>query len=54
MNEVQDAIRLNVRELRQDVIRMAGGEALEIRLNGFSAEKTKISTRDAITVISSV
>ena len=48
MNEVQDTIRLNVKDLREDVIRMTGGEALDIKLSGFSVEKTKVSTKDEI------
>ena len=39
MNEVRDIIKKNVRDLREDVLRMAGGETLEIRLTGFSVEK---------------
>ncbi|MBR2214688.1 MAG: AAA family ATPase [Selenomonadaceae bacterium] len=48
MNEVRDIIRHNVEELREDVIRMAGGESLDIELNGFSVEKMEISTKDEI------
>lgn len=48
MNEVQDLIRYNVQDVREDVIRMAGGEILNLRLSGFTAEKTQISTKDEI------
>ncbi len=48
MNEVQDLIRHNVQDVREDVIRMVGGESLSIRLSGFAVEKTQISTRDEI------
>ena len=48
MNEVRDIIRNNVKDLRQDIIRMAGGETLEIELGGFSVEKSEINTRDEI------
>lgn len=48
MNEVRDLIQKNVQDLREDVLRMAGGETLEIRLTGFSVEKTQTSTRDEI------
>ena len=48
MNEVRDIIQRNVRDLREDVLRMAGGESLEIQLSGFSVEKTEVSTRDEI------
>ncbi len=48
MNEVRDIIKKNVRDLREDVLRMAGGETLEIRLTGFSVEKTQVSTREEI------
>ena len=48
MNEIRDIIEKNVLDLREDIIRMAGGEELEIRLKGFSAEKSRISTRDEI------
>lgn len=48
MNEVRDIIRHNVQDLREDVIRMAGGETLDIELTGFSVEKTSVSTRDEI------
>lgn len=48
MNEVSDLIRYNVHDLREDVIRMVGGEALEIDLRGFSIEKSKISTKNEI------
>ena len=37
-----------MRDLREDVLRMAGGETLEIRLTGFSVEKTQVSTREEI------
>ena len=48
MNEVRDIIRHNVLDLREDVVRLVGGETLPIRLTGFSVEKTKISTKDEI------
>ena len=48
MNEVRDIIRHNVKDLREDVIRMAGGETLDIELGGFSVEKTEVNTRDEI------
>ncbi len=48
MNEVRDIIRNNVSEVREDVIRMAGGEEIDIRLSGFAVEKTSVSTRDEI------
>ena len=48
MNEVRDIIRHNVLDLREDIIRMVGGETLGIRLTGFSVEKDRISTRDEI------
>ena len=48
MNEVRDIIRRNVKDLREDVIRMAGGETLDIELGGFSAERTEAGTRDEI------
>lgn len=48
MNEVRDSIRHNVMDLREDVVRMVGGETLPIRMSGFSAEKEKISTKDEI------
>ena len=47
-NEVRDIIKKNGRDLREDVLRMAGGETLEIRLTGFSVEKTQVSTREEI------
>ena len=46
MNEVRDIIRHNVQDLREDVIRMAGGETLSIELTGFSVEKGNVSSRD--------
>ena len=48
MNEVRDIIRHNVQELREDVIRMVGGETLDIQLSGFDVEKEKVSTKDEI------
>ncbi len=48
MNEVRDIIRHNVMDLREDVIRMTGGETLSIKLTGFCAEKEKITTKDEI------
>ncbi len=48
MNEIRDIIRSNVQDVREDVIRMAGGETLEVELSGFSVEKTEINTRDEI------
>ena len=48
MNEVRDMITKNVQDLREDVIRMVGGETLHIRLTGFSVEKEQVSTRDEI------
>ncbi len=48
MNEVRDIIRHNVQDLREDIIRMVGGETLEISLSGFDAEKARVSTKDEI------
>lgn len=48
MNEVQDTIKNNVKDLRELMIRMSGGETLSIELTGFAAEKTEISTQDEI------
>ncbi len=48
MNEVMDIIRYNAGDIRDDVIRMVGGESLPIRLTGFSAEKEKASGKDEI------
>ena len=48
MNEVRDIIEKNILDLREDVIRMTGGETLEISLSGFSVEKNRVSTRDEI------
>ena len=48
MNEVRDIIQHNVQDLREDVIRMVGGETLDIELSGFSVEKEKVSTKDEI------
>ena len=48
MNEVRDMITRNVQDLREDVIRMAGGETLSVNLSGFSAEKNRVTTRDEI------
>ena len=48
MNEVRDIIRRNVQDLREDVIRMAGGETLSIELSGFSVEKENIFSKDEI------
>ena len=46
--EVRDIIRHNVQALRKDVIRMAGGETLDIQLSGFSAGKEISSDKDEI------
>ena len=48
MNEVRDIIRRNTAEVREDVIRMAGGEGIKVDLNGFSVEKAQVNTRDEI------
>ncbi len=48
MNEVKDIIRHNIQDLREDVIRMVGGETLSIELSGFSVEKEKVSSKDVI------
>ncbi|MBR2215583.1 MAG: AAA family ATPase [Selenomonadaceae bacterium] len=48
MNEVRDIIRHNVEELREDIIRMVGGESLDITLRGFSVEKTAVTTKNEI------
>ena len=48
MNEVRDIIRHNVQDLREDIIRMVGGETLDIKLSGFDVEKEKASTKDEI------
>ena len=48
MNEVRDIIQRNVKDLREDILRMVGGESLDIRLSGFSVEKSRIITRDEI------
>lgn len=48
MNEIRDMIQRNVQDLREDVIRMVGGETLEIKLSGFSVEKKEVTTRDEI------
>ena len=48
MHEVRDIICHNVQDLREDVIRMVGGETLPIRLSGFSVEKDSVSTKDEI------
>lgn len=48
MNEVRDIILNNVEDVREDVIRMAGGESIDIELSGFSVEKTLVNTRDEI------
>ena len=48
MNEVRDILRQNIKDLREDVIRMVGGETLPIKLVGFDAEKDNVSSRDEI------
>lgn len=48
MDEIRDMIRHNVQDLREDIIRMAGGETLTLSLSGFSVEKEKVSTKDEI------
>ncbi|MBQ1491600.1 MAG: AAA family ATPase [Blautia sp.] len=48
MDEVRDILEKNVQELREDIIRMVGGETLPIELTGFGAEKEKVSTKDEI------
>ena len=48
MNEVRDMILRNVEDLREDMIRMTGGETVPVRLTGFSAEKSLISSKDEI------
>ena len=48
MNEVKDILRVNLLDIREDVIRMVGGETLPIKLTGFGAEKARISTKDEI------
>ena len=48
MNEVRDTVMHNVKEVREDVIRMTGGETLNIKLTGFSVEKPLINSRDEI------
>lgn len=48
MNEVRDIIRNNIQNVREDILRMVGGETLELRLSGFTAEKSRITTRDEI------
>lgn len=48
MNEVRDVLRQNIKDLREDVIRMVGGETLSVKLTGFSAEKENVYTKDEI------
>lgn len=48
MNEVRDIILNNVEDVREDIIRMASGESIDIELSGFSVEKTLVNTRDEI------
>ena len=48
MNEVRDILRVNLLDIREDVIRMVGGETLSIKLTGFGTEKERITTRDEI------
>ena len=48
VHEIRDIIQKNVKGLRKDVLRMSGGETLEIRLMGFSAEEAQATTRDEI------
>lgn len=48
MNEVRDLIQRNVKDLREDIIRMVGGETLDEELTGFSIEKSQVTSRDEI------
>lgn len=48
MHEVRDPIRQNVQDLREEVVRMVGGETLSIHLSGFSVEKDQVSSKDEI------
>lgn len=48
MDEIRDMIRHNVQDLREDIIRMAGGKTLTLSLSGFGAEKERVSTKENI------
>lgn len=48
MNEIKDIIQRNVQDIREDVIRMVGGETLHVKLGGFSIEKPEATTKDEI------
>ena len=48
MNEVKLLLQMDVDGLRDDILRMAAGEEIEIKLSGFSVQEGKTDTRDEI------
>ena len=48
MNEIKLLLQRDAEGLRDDILRMASGEEIEIQLSGFSVEENKTDTRDEI------
>lgn len=48
MNEIADCIEHNVDEVREDIVKMVAGIAVEVELEGYSASELHLNTRDEI------
>lgn len=48
MNEIADCIEHNVDEVREDIVKMVAGIPVAIRLKGYSASESQLTTRNEI------
>lgn len=48
MNEIADCIEHNVDEVREDIVNLVAGNAIEVQLDGYSVTDLKLDTRDEI------
>ena len=48
MNEIADCIEHNVDEVREDIVKLVAGIAVEVELKGYSAAEQRLETRDEI------
>ncbi|WP_049945603.1 AAA family ATPase [Candidatus Stoquefichus massiliensis] len=48
MNEIADCIEHNVDEVREDIVNLVAGNAIEVQLDGYSVTQLQLDTRDEI------
>lgn len=48
MNEIADCIEHNIAAVREDIVKMVAGIAVEVELEGYSAAEMQLNTRDEI------